>query len=44
MTETEKLLKAKIPCAETGIEVKHTLCSICDPLFHCGQIVVQGHA
>ena len=36
MTETEKLLKAKIPCAETGIEVKHTLCSICDPLFHCG--------
>ncbi len=22
MTEKEKLLKAKIPCAETGIEVK----------------------
>ena len=36
MTETEKLLKAKIPCEQTGIEIKHTLCSICDPLFHCG--------
>ncbi|MBR2521435.1 MAG: molybdopterin-dependent oxidoreductase [Oscillospiraceae bacterium] len=26
----------KIPCAETGIEVKHTLCDICTPGMHCG--------
>lgn len=36
MTELDKLLKAKIPCAETGIEVKRSFCSICEPLFHCG--------
>lgn len=36
MNETERLLKAKIPCAETGIDVKHTLCDICCPSFHCG--------
>lgn len=34
--DREKLLKAKIPCAETGIECKHTFCSICEPAFHCG--------
>lgn len=32
----EQLLKAKIPCPETGIEVKHTLCDICCPGTHCG--------
>ena len=32
----EKLLKAKIPCEETGIEIKHTICDICAPAFHCG--------
>lgn len=36
MTETDRLLKAKIPCEETGIECRHTFCSICEPLFHCG--------
>ena len=36
MTELEKLRKAKIPCPETGIEVKHTLCDICTPENHCG--------
>lgn len=36
MTEKEKLIKAKIPGNETGIEVKRTFCSICEPLFHCG--------
>ncbi len=36
MTELEKKIKAKIPCQETGIEVKRTFCSICEPLFHCG--------
>lgn len=32
----EELLKAKIPCEETGIEIKHTLCDICCPTDHCG--------
>lgn len=32
----EQLVKAKIPCAETGIEIKHTLCDICCPGDHCG--------
>ena len=36
MTQTERLLKAKIPCEETGITVKHTLCDICSPGIHCG--------
>ena len=36
MTEKEKLLKAKIPCAETGIEVKKSICDICSPTCHCG--------
>ena len=29
MTELERLLKAKIPCPETGIEIRHTICDIC---------------
>lgn len=32
----EELLKAKIPCEETGIVVKRTLCDICCPTDHCG--------
>lgn len=36
MTREERLLKAKIPCAETGIEIRHTLCDICTPGAHCG--------
>ena len=36
MTEQEKLLQAKIPGQETGIEVKRSFCSICETLFHCG--------
>ncbi len=36
MDEKERLLKAKIPGPETGIEVKHTICDICCPSFHCG--------
>ncbi len=32
----EKLLKAKIPCPETGIEIKHTMCDICTPGLQCG--------
>ncbi len=36
MDELERLKKAKIPGAETGITVKSTLCDICCPSFHCG--------
>ncbi len=36
MERIEQLLKAKIPCRETGIEVRHTICDICSPSFHCG--------
>ncbi|MDR1044358.1 MAG: molybdopterin-dependent oxidoreductase [Candidatus Adiutrix sp.] len=36
MTRQERLLKAKIPGPESGIEIRHTFCSICEPLFHCG--------
>lgn len=36
MDEKERLLSAKIPGPETGIEVKHTICDICCPSFHCG--------
>lgn len=34
--QRQRLQKAKIPCAETGIEIKHTICDICCPSFHCG--------
>lgn len=36
MTQQERLIKAKIPGKETGIEVKHSLCDICTPGPHCG--------
>ncbi len=36
MATREELLKAKIPCAETGIEIRHSLCDICSPTSHCG--------
>ena len=36
MTEQERLLKAKIPGPETGIEIKHSLCDICTPGPQCG--------
>lgn len=36
MDDIETLLKAKIPCPETGIEVKRTICDICCPCTHCG--------
>lgn len=36
MNQTEKLLKAKIPCAETGIEIKHSICDMCTPGAQCG--------
>ncbi|NCE66228.1 hypothetical protein D1159_17025 [Pseudoflavonifractor sp. 524-17] len=36
MTELEEKLKAKIPGADTGIEVKRSICAICSPSHHCG--------
>ena len=30
------LNQGKVPGAQTGIEVRKTICSICDPLSHCG--------
>ncbi|MCL2122301.1 MAG: molybdopterin-dependent oxidoreductase [Clostridiales bacterium] len=36
MTETDRLIKAKIPGEETGIQVRGTICDICSPSFHCG--------
>lgn len=36
MYTKEELLKAKIPCEETGIEVKKGMCAICSPGNHCG--------
>lgn len=36
MTELEARIKAKIPGADTGIEIKKTMCDMCTPLCHCG--------
>ena len=36
MSDIEKLMKAKIACVDTGIEIKRTLCDICCPVMHCG--------
>lgn len=33
---TDELIRGKIPCAETGIEIKKSICSICDPNCICG--------
>lgn len=34
--DIDSLIKGKIPCAETGIEVKKSICAICDPAPLCG--------
>jgi len=31
-----RLLKGKIPCDETGIEIRKSICTICDPRTQCG--------
>ena len=36
MTELERLQQAKIPCEETGIEIRRTICDICTPGPQCG--------
>ena len=30
------LSESKLPGKETGIEIRHTICSICSPRSHCG--------
>ena len=32
----EELLREKVPCAETGIEIRHSMCDICTPGPQCG--------
>jgi len=36
MSDVQRLLQGKIPGAATGIEVKKSICAICDPLTQCG--------
>lgn len=36
MTDKERLQKFKIPCEETGIEIRPTMCDICSPGMQCG--------
>ena len=36
MDSLEALIKAKIPCPQTGIRVCHTVCAICSPANNCG--------
>jgi len=33
---TSELIEGKIPCDETGIEIRKTICTICDPTGLCG--------
>ena len=34
--DVKELLRAKIPCEETGIEIRHSVCDICTPGPQCG--------
>lgn len=36
MDELDRRLKAKIPGPDTGIEVRKSICTICDPTTQCG--------
>ena len=36
MDDTQRRLKAKLPGADTGIEVRKSVCAICDPTTQCG--------
>jgi len=33
---TNRILKGKVPTEKSGIEIRKTICSICNPLSHCG--------
>ena len=32
----DRALKGKLPGEASGIEIKKTICSICNPMTHCG--------
>ncbi len=32
----DRMIKGKVPTKESGIEIKKTICSICNPHSHCG--------
>jgi anaerobic selenocysteine-containing dehydrogenase len=34
--DIEKLMRGKIPALETGIEIRKSICTICDPTTQCG--------
>jgi predicted molibdopterin-dependent oxidoreductase YjgC len=34
--DDDRLLRAKIPAEDTGISIRKTICSICNPVSHCG--------
>jgi anaerobic selenocysteine-containing dehydrogenase len=34
--DTQRKLKAKLPGADTGIEVRKSVCTMCDPMTQCG--------
>ena len=36
MDKLERMKKSKIPGPETGIEVRKSVCTICDPTTQCG--------
>ncbi len=36
MNKLERMTKGKIPGTETGIEVRKSICTICDPVTQCG--------
>lgn len=36
MHDVQQLLRGKIACPETGIAIKKSICTICDPLTQCG--------
>lgn len=36
MNDNDSRLRAKIPCSDTGIEIKKTMCDICTPGPQCG--------
>ncbi|MGC8659270.1 MAG: molybdopterin-containing oxidoreductase family protein [Desulfomonilaceae bacterium] len=36
MTKLESLSRGKIPGPETGIEIRKSICAICDPMTQCG--------
>ena len=36
MATLEQKIRAKVPGADTGIEIRKTVCDICAPDHHCG--------